>query len=105
MALCFLSFTFEKLYYLVNGDGYVPYDEQFCRWISPVGRAAAVYMWCGQPIIASVTLKTMRNEYVSPEQVKRWFWLSSGLTLYFLVMALVYSQGTSACNLPDPVTK
>lgn len=96
MAALYLLFTFEKLYYLVNGDGYVPYDETFCRWASPVGRAALVYMWCGQPIIAWVTLKTIRNEYVAPATIKRRFWLSSGLTLYFLVMALIYSQGRSA---------
>lgn len=98
LAGCSLLFTFEKIYFLVRGDGYVPTSERLCRYINPISRAAMVFMWMGQPVMAWVTLQTIRNEYVPPAKLRRWTWTSLALSLYFLVMAEVFSQG--ACVVP-----
>ncbi len=99
-----LLFAFEKIWFLVRGHGYVPIEEQLCRYGHPLARACVVYMWCGQAVCAWVTLKTIRNEYVPPAKLRHCAWAAAAVSLYFFVTAEVYSQGNivwgSFCAVP-----
>jgi len=92
LAGLYLLFSGVKLFYMTRGS-LVPPREPFCRYLHPLARACMVYMWCGQPTMAWVTLKTIRNQAVPPARLKALMWASAAVALAVLGLSEAYMQG------------
>jgi hypothetical protein len=108
LASLYLLFSGVKLFYMTRGR-LVPPGEAMCRYLHPLARSCQLLTWCGQPIMAWVTLKTIRSQAVSPRRLAALSWGSLALGVTFLVLSEVYMPGNimwgSYCVVPPVFAK
>lgn len=71
-ALLLLAFVCFQMHYYARGEA-IP-DGFFCHYFNPAILALVVFVWLSQPVIAWMTLKTLRNEAVPACKLRRVFY-------------------------------
>lgn len=92
LAGLYLLFSGIKLYYLTRGT-LVPLGEPTCHYLHPLARSCQLLSWLGQPIMAWVTYKTIRNQPVPSGRLKVLTGGAVGVAVVFLVLSEVYMPG------------
>lgn len=92
LALLLLAFACFQMYYYTREE-FIPQGGAFCAYVNPVVLALIVFGWVGQPLIAWTTLKTLRNEEVPDQQLRRLFYGGIGVAVLDYIWGVIMSPG------------